>query len=314
MSTPADTTAVAAWNLMIDGMTAEVVRALRAADVEPVLLKGPSVAYWLGADHARPYVDCDLLVAPACVAVAEAVLRDMGFRRYLEGVDLEEHWPHPAVAWQRDENELVDLHRTIWGAAAPPEHVWTALAAHTSSLRLARVDVPIPDAAATALLLGLHAAKHGSADARPLADLSSALEQLDAGTWREAADVARELQAEPAFAAGLRLDQIGGRLADDLGLPDRVPARVALAASSASQSALTLERLSAASGPRAKAAFVAHRLMPPAAWMRAGYPLARRGRAGLVASYAWRFVAVPVRLVRALPAWHRAHKSAPRSR
>jgi hypothetical protein len=313
MPSHADTTAVAAWNLMIDAVTAEVVRALRAADADPIVLKGPTLSHWVGADLTRPYVDCDLLVAPARVDAAEQVLAGLGFRRYLEGIDLEEHWPHPAVAWQRGKDELVDLHRTIWGADAPPERVWDVLAARRSSLRLARLDVAILDVAATALLLALHAAKHGAAHDRPLADLNTALRRLDAETWKEAASLAVSLEAESAFAAGLRLDPVGRTLADDLGLPDRYPAGIALAAGSASHSANTLERLSSANGARAKAAFVAHRVVPPAAWMRAGYPLARRGRAGLVVSYAWRLVAVPVRLVRALPTWHRAHRSAPRT-
>jgi putative nucleotidyltransferase-like protein len=309
----ADTTAVAAWNLMIDAMTAEVVTALRAAGAEPMLLKGPTLPHWLGADLTRAYVDCDLLVAPTHTEVAERVLAGLGFRRHLEDVDLEEHWPHPAVAWQRGKDELIDLHRTIWGAGAPPERVWETLTARRSSLRLARLDVAIPDVAAAALLLALHAAKHGSAHDRPLAELNAALRRLDVATWKEAASLAGRLEAEPAFAAGLRLDPVGRSLADDLGLPDRYPAGIALAAGSASHSANTLERLFSADGARAKAAFVAHRVVPPATWMRAGYPLARRGRAGLAVSYAWRLVAVPVRLVRALPTWHRAHRSAPRT-
>ena len=55
------TTALA---LAIDAVTAQVVTALRANGIRPLLLKGPSIAGWLYGDGAaRPYGDSDLLVA-----------------------------------------------------------------------------------------------------------------------------------------------------------------------------------------------------------------------------------------------------------
>ena len=53
-------------------MTAEVVTALRDAEIESLLLKGPATVRWLYADDpsARLYTDVDLLVPPAAFAAA----------------------------------------------------------------------------------------------------------------------------------------------------------------------------------------------------------------------------------------------------
>jgi len=70
----------AAHSLAVDQVTAEVVTALRARAIEPVLLKGPSFADWLYPDGLlRPYVDSDLLVAPAQQDAAAETLRSLGF-------------------------------------------------------------------------------------------------------------------------------------------------------------------------------------------------------------------------------------------
>ncbi|MEO6714059.1 MAG: nucleotidyltransferase family protein, partial [Mycobacteriales bacterium] len=61
----------AASTLAVDRLTADVVRALRAEGVEPILLKGPSFARLLySSSELRPYVDADLLVAPGDQLVA----------------------------------------------------------------------------------------------------------------------------------------------------------------------------------------------------------------------------------------------------
>jgi hypothetical protein len=294
---------------MVQALAAEVVQTFRARDVDAILLKGPSVAHWLGGDLVRASIDCDLLVHPGQVAAAERILDGLGFERYLAGVDLDEHWPHAAVAWKRGDTELVDLHRQLWGTGATAEAAWESLRAHRDTLSLGPVDVAILDAPGTALHLALHAAQHGAASPRPLDDLTLALERLDGAVWTDAAALAGALDAVPAFSAGLRLVPAGVELADLLRLTERFPAHVALAASSAPLTAQTLERLAAGGGPAGRARFVLGRLVPPAGWMRVNYPLARRGRAGLLTAYAWRFAIVPVRLVRAVPSWRRARST-----
>ena len=53
-----------ASNLRIDAATAEVVRALDAAGVGALLLKGPALSAWYADDPTRSYMDCDLWVQP----------------------------------------------------------------------------------------------------------------------------------------------------------------------------------------------------------------------------------------------------------
>lgn len=53
------------YTLAIDSLTVQVVTALRAGGLEPILLKGRSFATWLYAEgEHRFYGDCDVLVAP----------------------------------------------------------------------------------------------------------------------------------------------------------------------------------------------------------------------------------------------------------
>jgi hypothetical protein len=85
---------------------------------------------------------------------------------------------------------------------------------------------------------------------------------------------------------------------------------VALTTASAPGQAFTLEQLARRQGIGAKAAFVRGRLAPPPQWMRAHYPLARRGTPGLAAAYGWRVISAPARLAPALRAWRRARREA----
>ena len=303
-------TLVAAQNLRVDALIVDVVGALRGAGIEPIVLKGPSTPHWLGADGARTYLDCDLLVSPGDQGTVERVLGELGFRRYLDGVDLGERWLHSAVAWGRAEDELVDVHESLDGVTVPPDELWERLSGHTVELTLGRTAVTILDRPATALTIALHAAQHGKDADKPLGDLAAALERLDAPTWAAAAALAAELGATPAFAAGLSLLPAGRATADSLALSAERPTAVVLAAESAPPAAFTLEHLATRRGLRGKLAFIAGRAFPPAAFVRENYPFARRGRAALAAVYAARFVAAPVRLVRAAPGWRRARKLA----
>jgi hypothetical protein len=302
-------TAIAASNLRIDAFAVEVVEALRGARVESIILKGPALAHWLGDDAARPYVDCDLLVRSDQLERARHELEGLGFEPYLEGVDLGARWTHPAWMWSRGD-QLVDLHHGLAGADARPEMVWSELRKRTVALRRGHIELPILDPPACALVFALHAAHHGRAVGKPLHDLELALERFDRPVWREAARLGALLSASGAFATGLRLVPGGAAMADQLGVSCAATVQVALAAASAPPQAVALEQLASQQGVRAKLDYVRPRLVPAAAWMRASYPIARRGRAGLAAAYAWRFAVVPIRLLGAVPTWRRARKAA----
>ena len=80
------------------------------------------------------------------------------------------------------------------------------------------VDVPAPPAGT--LVVVLNAIQHGLGDPRSLAELRRAIDVVPFSTWRDAAALARRLDAEEAFASGLRLDR-GSAPGRRLGLPAR---------------------------------------------------------------------------------------------
>lgn len=301
--------AVAAANLRVDATAVEVVEALRAEGVDAIVLKGPATVHWLGEEAARAYADCDLIIPVRQVDDAGRVLHRLAFEPHMEGVDLGERWTHPARMWSRGE-ERIDLHHGLAGAEASPDVVWSELRSRTSPLRRGRSELTILDPTATALVLALHAAQHGTAVPQPLRDLRLALAGLQPDVWAGAAALAERIDAAGAFATGLRLVPEGASVAESLSLPDAPSVSVALAAASAPPQALALEQLASKPGLRGKLAFARSRLAPPAAWMRASYPVARRGRAALLAAHAWRLATAPVRLARAVPAWRRARREA----
>ena len=128
--------------------------------------------------------------------------------------------------------------------------------------------------------------------------------------WVRAAELAVQLAALPAFAAGLRLDAGGAELADALGLSGDRSVETALRISSPPVTALGFQRLATTSGMRGKTIFLLQELVPPAAFMRAVFPLARRGRLGLAATYLWRPFWLAWHAGPALRAWRRARRQA----
>ena len=149
---------------LVDRATAEAVRALAAAGVRSVLLKGPSLTAWLYGDGMpRPYGDSDLLVAPDDRPRAEDVLRALGYVLVLGDGDipLPGGQPHADTWWREATRSSVDLHRTLGLARAPAEAAWPLLAAGTDRLVVEGVEVEVLGLPARALHVALHAAAHG---------------------------------------------------------------------------------------------------------------------------------------------------------
>jgi hypothetical protein len=275
----------AAHSRPVDAVTAEVVLALRAADVRAIVLKGPVFARWLYRDGAiRSYVDSDILVAPEAFERACDVLASLGFAPLGEATYLGAKHAH---CWARGGAE-VDLHQSIAGAHADDAVVWAALARDTETMRLADADVEIPGPAANGLIAALHAAAHGSGDARSAEDLSRAL--ADERVWSGAARLAAEVDAEAWFAAGLRTLPAGREVADRLGLDRAASVDVLLRADGAPKGAVFLGSLATTAGWRARLRLLVRAIVPEPDYMRDWYPRARRGRIGLVAAYISRVV------------------------
>ena len=102
----------------------------------------------------------------------------------------------------------------------------------------------------------------------------------------------------------------GAALVSELELDADPTVEVALSTASAPRQAFTLEQLARRPGVAAKAEFVRGGCCRRPQWMRAHYPLARRGTAGLATAHAWRFLSAPARLIPAARAWRRARREA----
>jgi hypothetical protein len=281
----------ASMALLLDACAAEVVVAFQRAGIDSILLRGPALASWLyGQDEPRCYTDVDLLVSPERVSDAELALEEMGFRL----LPLPPHDRH-ARTWLRDSGASVDLHRSLSGVGADPGLVWSAFRRHSQNLSVHGRDVAVPGREASALMVALHVTQHGRQLEQPLEDLRRALERTEVAVWSAAAELARELGAQPAFAAGLRRLPSGSELADRLGLPVGDSVATLLRAGNPPSMALGMDWLARRKGPRAKLRFAGSKLFPSPAFMRAWSGLAKRGRLGLAASYVQRLAWV---------AWH----------
>ena len=301
--------------LRVDGWTVEVVRAMRAVGIEPVLLKGPVVRQWLYADDplARTYFDVDLLVGPDDRDRAEAVLRELGFTEPVPVLPGE--WPEHAASWARDvDGAVVDLHRCLHGTeGVPVERVWQVVRAHLEPLQVGAVTVSTPDEVLRTLHVALHVDVKDAPGSSPRVDLDRALRLVDHATWRRSADLARELGIESEMGTRLRSVPASYALADELQLPEddapRPAFRWAVHEGEVSAGAYAVARVGALSG-RARVHYVVRKLVPPVAFMRRWSDLARRGPLGLGLAYVVRLGWCVGRTPGALAGWWRARRAA----
>jgi hypothetical protein len=197
--------------LAIDHFAAEVVRAWREVGIEPILLKGPTVAEWLYPDEIRLYGDADLLVEPERVWEAASVLERLGFSPLAERVAAHAH------PWHRPDGASIDLHVQLFSTHATPSEAWRELQQWTEVVYLSSLPVQALNLPARALMVALHAAQHAD-EAKPREDLRRALRITPEPAWREAAQLADRLGVLPTTAQGLALDPDGKRLIERLAL------------------------------------------------------------------------------------------------
>jgi Uncharacterised nucleotidyltransferase len=291
--------------LAIDSAAVELTEQLRDRGIRAIVLRGPAIARRLYADRPRAYEDVDLLVARVDADAVEAVVREAGFELTSRDVH--------ATPWiRRSDGMNVDVHVTLIGIHAPPDVAWQELAHHAEPLPLAGGAADVLAPPALAMAIALHAAQHGLEGGKSLEDLARALDQLPAPDWRAAAGLAARLEATEAFAAGLRLLPAGAALADALDLSTAQSRETALRARSAPPTALGFWRLSETPGVGEKVRLLGRELVPSAPFMRAMYPLARRGRLGLAASYVLRPLALARQAGPGFLAWRRAKARAQR--
>ena len=283
MSQASATFVATARALAADRAAAEVVVAWRARGIESILLKGASVAGWLYPGEPRPYGDADLLVDPARVADAAAVLVSLG---YAPGPTEVSRHAHPWV--RREDAAVIDLHVTLHGADCSPRALWQELARWLEPSEVAAVVVSVPDLPARALLVALHAAQHRDLP-KPREDLRRALTRTPDEAWLESDRLADRLWALPTMIEGLGLDRRGALLLE------RLPHAHALtlAAGARAPLAVGFARLRAAEGWRSRLAALMRAVAPPVHLIRIEHPGRRLGRASVVLAYVVRLVRLP---------------------
>jgi len=293
------------WNIRIDAAIGEVVAALARRGIFSVVLKGPALRDWYGADEPA-YSDGDLWVAPDQFAAAMAELRVLDFVPEVDERGLPEWWLEHAAGFHRArDGAQIDLHRRLPGVGVSPASAWQLLSERTEpfmvgGVRAARLCPPD-----RALQVTLHALHHGVAEQRPLAHVAAAIRALSAADWLAASQAASELAAAEGLAAGLELLPEGRALARQLALPPVHAVKVRLQASSPPSAALTLQDMAEASLPR-RLAMIARKLFPPPGYIRHWWPPARRSRRMLLLAYLYR----PFWVLRQLPAGYRARRAA----
>jgi hypothetical protein len=287
---------VAAQSLVVDRYTGEVVAALRAADLEPLLLKGPATTGWLyrGEIGTRPYSDADLLVAPADCDTARRTLRELGFE-----CDVPISMKAPLAKrrhgedWRRARDDaVVDLHESVhYAEHLDPARVWRVLSRDADCIDVAGTPVSIPSVAVRALLVVLHLQPDDVPDSQAWRDLERAIDRVPMDTWWRAAALAAELGLTAETGTVLARVPGGRTLADELALPTDAP-EVADWRGRDLSSRSWVDRM-------------ASNLFPPPGYLRAGWPFARRGPMHLAAAYVWRLVVLPWHGV----AWWRSRRA-----
>jgi Uncharacterised nucleotidyltransferase len=293
---------------LLDAAAVEVLDAFEAAGVQPLLLKGPALARALYTPgEYRGYSDVDLLVSPADLPRARRALTGAGYNHAEEvfGIDDMGEILH-AETWSRGVDAgpggplLVDLHWRLPGCEASADAAWEVLAPRRSSIELNGRETAVLDREGLALHLAIHAAQHGPDDLKAIGDLTRGLERWPLALWRAAAALAAELEATPAFAAGLRLVPIGAERADELGLPPTDELDWAIRHRDLRpRGTFHLEALARARGVRGRADVLRRWLLPTRQWIAWQYPWAARSRVRLFAAYGAHLLRTPVWAMRA---------------
>jgi hypothetical protein len=206
----------------------------------------------------------------------------------------------------------IDLHRGLWGFHADQAVVWAALTCEVEVTEIGGTLVETPVVAAQALMIAVHAVQHAGRG-QPLEDLRRALATADDPTWCAAATLAKRTGALGPFAVALTLVDPGPQLLKRLSLEASADTATYLQAHGGAEGSVTFLRLAEERGLRERVALVVAKLVPTADFLRYKYPIARRGRLGLLAAYAWRPVWLGLRAPAAWRSWRNAEAAARRS-
>lgn len=291
----------------VDAAAAEVLAAFAQAGVDALLLKGRALGALLYESGERwGYADVDVLVAPQHLGAAERILAGLGYSNEgtgrgiddIGGVVHGEPWIRAGSG--RLDRTPIDLHRRLAGARAAPAVAWEALSARRAWIEVGGRRAATLDHCGQALHLAIHAAQHGPAFDRLLDELSLALERWPLEVWVCAAALARQLDATPAFAAGLRLVPQGAALASELALPPTAELDWTIRhREERPRGTLHLQALQELDSSAERLALARRWLFPPRAWIAQEHRWTRGLAPLLLAAYALHLGRLPVWAARA---------------
>jgi Uncharacterised nucleotidyltransferase len=274
--------------LAVDRLSVEIVTAFAGCGIETLLLKGPVLGEWLYPGEVRPYCDSDLMVAPGDRARAIRVLERLGFREYRPWMPSPLSLDAGGTAYERG-GDKVDLHCVLPGLDGKPSVIRSSLLAHSEHYVLDGAQLRVPDRDVLLLHVCLHAAHHANyMECKPFEDLRRAIAGATDEQWNRSLELARAYGGVAAFAAGLQVVPEGRPLARRLGIEDVRSHRFGLRREDNVIAEEIRALFSTQASLRQKLATVISELFPRSQYMRWWSPLARRGRLGLVAAYAWR--------------------------
>ncbi len=272
--------------LALDSLAAGTADLLTRAGIDCVLLKGPATAARLLGERRdeRLYSDVDLLVSPDQFAATEHLLAENGYRPRVVGLR-DSEWCWHERPWRAPQVDLtVDLHRGFAGVRDPTAF-WTAVWAERDHLDVAGELVAVPGPVAAALIVALHAANPGPSRHKPLNDLVQARAVVEQQVWAAAAELARQVDAEPACRTGLELLPGGAAFADQLGLTRHVAASTRLTGRQSSQLSVSLATVLEMPSAATLTGYVGRKLLPSPALLRMRDPRIGPGRPALVLGY-----------------------------
>jgi hypothetical protein len=299
--------AEAALDIVRRHETRRVLAALRAADVDVLVVKGAALAWtrypepWL-----RPREDIDLLVHAADAERAAAALASAGYAAApMQSGRIVTHQRLYVRADSSGRRHACDLHWKIADPAPFADLLASAdLFAGADALTLDGTPIRVPSRAHALLLAAWHRVSHhrASRDLLWLYDLHLLADGLGDDDAARAAEILRRTRTPAIAAEGLSLaaERYGTRVPARLLAPpadrhDTPPAIAAYLRPDARKVDLLAADLRALPGWRSRARLLREHLFPPADYMRAA---ARGSRAPLPVLYA-------VRIARGARAWFR---------
>jgi Uncharacterised nucleotidyltransferase len=272
------------------------------AGVDALLLKGAALAHLLyDVPEERSYQDLDLLVDPDDLPDARTVLVALGYKNVSELMAVDDIGGDiHGESWLAEFGVVADLHLRLAGAGADARTAWAALKARSTIIELGGSQIPVLDRTGAAMHLATHAAQHGEGYVKGTRELARALDRWPLETWREAAELADEVEATEALASGLRLLEAGAQLAETLGLPSTSRLDWELRQSTRPRGRSHLHVFLQAPDLRTRAHILRRALLPQPRWIVQEYPWARDRRGRILAAYALHIARSPAWALRAL--------------